>query len=568
MASKLAGYRSALRNADLRKLLVALLVSNTCSWSYTVALAAFAYQETHSAGWVAAASLGRFIPALVFSAYGGVVAERFERVRVMVTSDLVAMCMQAGLVVVAVAHAPVGVAIALAAACATAQTVYPPAVAATVPQIAGERELVAANALQGSIDELVVVLGPALGALLLVAGSAPLAFAVNTVSFGISALMVSRLRVRSTTSDVTEGGAAGPLRQMLAGLEAILHSQVVAVLVLFSVAASFVYGVDTVLFVPISKLQLGTGAQGYGYLLAGCGLGGLLVAAWIDRVAGSPRLGAWIMGGLIVYCLPTSALIFVHSPGVAFVIEIVRGAGTIVVDVLAVTALQRAVSEDMLARVFGVFFALVLAAISLGALVTPPLLGVISLHGALLVFGAGASAVSLLAFPWIRRIDARGLVDRETAASRMSLIEGADIFHAASRMALERLARNAVEEAVPAGAVIVREGDPANAFFLIGEGTVQVSSRGEGAEERPIRTLSRGEYFGEIGLLGRMPRTATVRTTTPCSLLRISGDAFVAALTESPPSGLLLERAMARLTVTHPGRDALLSAGPPPATGK
>src|SRR5262249_60070080 len=89
--------RSALRHRDLRLLFGGLVISASGSWAYNVALLAYVFDRTHSLGWVGAAGLGRFLPALVFSTYGGVIAERYERVRVMVTSDVVCMVFQAGL---------------------------------------------------------------------------------------------------------------------------------------------------------------------------------------------------------------------------------------------------------------------------------------------------------------------------------------------------------------------------------------------------------------------------------------------------------------------------------------
>ena len=77
-------YRSALANRDLRLLLTAMLVSMAGSWAYNVALLAVVYERTGSLAWVGAATLGRFIPQLLFSPYAGVIADRFERVRVMV----------------------------------------------------------------------------------------------------------------------------------------------------------------------------------------------------------------------------------------------------------------------------------------------------------------------------------------------------------------------------------------------------------------------------------------------------------------------------------------------------
>ena len=166
------------------------------------------------------------------------------------------------------------------------------------------------------------------------------------------------MRARSRPVDITEGGTAGPLKQMAAGVAAFVESPTVMLLAGFSIVASFVYGTDTVLFVVISRDQLGTGSTGYGYLLAALGVGGILMAGFMNRIAAARRLGAIIVVGMAVFCLPTALLTIVHAPWIAFLLEVVRGAGTIVVDVLAITALQRLVKPDVVARVFGVFFAL------------------------------------------------------------------------------------------------------------------------------------------------------------------------------------------------------------------
>ena len=191
----------------------AALISLTGSWSYSVALATFAFERTHSLTVVGAASLARFIPALLLSAYGGVIAERFERVRVLITSDLCAFATQGALTVVAATGGPVWLALVLAALTQCVTVVYSPATAALIPQIAGEEDLAAANAFDGLMQNLVVAIGPAVGALLLMLGSPQYAFAVNAASFAFSAALIARLRVRSRATDVTEAGAAGPLRR-------------------------------------------------------------------------------------------------------------------------------------------------------------------------------------------------------------------------------------------------------------------------------------------------------------------------------------------------------------------
>src|SRR5271156_2622308 len=109
------GYRSALRARDLRLLFGALIISATGSWAYCVALLAFVFDRTHSLAWVGAAGLVRYTPMLLLSVYGGVLAERTERVRLMLRADLVCALWQVLLAVVAATDGSVALALALAA---------------------------------------------------------------------------------------------------------------------------------------------------------------------------------------------------------------------------------------------------------------------------------------------------------------------------------------------------------------------------------------------------------------------------------------------------------------------
>ena len=112
--------------------------------------------------------------------------------------------------------------------------------------------------LNGTIDQLVVITGPAIGALLLLVGSASMVFALNAASFVVSALLVSRISVGSYPVDVTDDGSAGRFRQMLVGLHAIVRLPAARTLVAYSVLVSFPYRTDTVLFVGVSTHNLGT----------------------------------------------------------------------------------------------------------------------------------------------------------------------------------------------------------------------------------------------------------------------------------------------------------------------
>lgn len=548
-------YLSAVRGRDLRLLFTALIASASGSWAYNAALLAFTYDRTHSFVWVGAASLGRYLPSLVFSTYGGVIAERYERIRVMISADLLCALWQAGLVFVAAAKGPVALAIGLAALTSTCNVVYNPAVAATIPSLVSEDDLVAANAINSTIENLVVIVGPAIGAALLVVGSAALVFGVNAGSFVASALIVARIRTRSRPVDVTEKGTAGPLEQMLVGMRTIVGMRAARTLVLFCALVSFVYGTDTVLFIGVSAHKLGTGAQGFGYLLAGLGVGGVLMAPAVNRLAGSSRLAPIIIGGVAGYTLPTALLTVIHSVAIAVPLEVVRGASTLVVDVLAITSLQRSVPGEQLARVFGVFFAFVLGAIALGTVITPPIVNSFGLDAGLLIMAFAPFALGLLGYPSLLAID-RESADRAAAlAPKVAILEQLGIFATASRPVLERLAGGATEVSFAPASPILREGDPADALYVLVEGEVDVTARGEGAgPEHHIRTMTGPTYFGEIGVLEQIPRTATVTASTDCRCERIEGEALLDALTTAPPSSSLMENARNRLATTHPSR--------------
>ncbi|MGH7643580.1 MAG: MFS transporter, partial [Candidatus Dormibacteria bacterium] len=129
-------YRAALAHRDLRLLLSGELISATGSWAYNVGLAVYVYQQTHQALVVSAVFLVRFVPSMLLSPYGGIIAERLERVRLLIGCDLLMAALQAGLLVTVLLHGPIPVLLALAALNAITQQPYMPAVAALIPQLA------------------------------------------------------------------------------------------------------------------------------------------------------------------------------------------------------------------------------------------------------------------------------------------------------------------------------------------------------------------------------------------------------------------------------------------------
>ncbi len=123
---------------------------------------------------------------------------------------------------------------------------------------------------------------------------------------------------------------------------------------------------------------------------------------------------------------------------------------------------------------------------------------------------------------------------------KIELLRGVSIFDRASKNELARVAAVAWEEHYPQAVTLVREGQYDDGFFIILQGEVDVRRKG-----RLLRTLGRGEFFGEIALLARGPRTATVTTGTPVEALRLTGTDFKKVLRSSPTLSLKIVEALA-----------------------
>ena len=161
--------------------------------------------------------------------------------------------------------------------------------------------------------------------------------------------------------------------------------------------------------------------------------------------------------------------------------------------------------------------------------------------------GLAIPLLCLAGWPWLRRMDQVNAAELAEMAPRVALLQRAAILVESSRWAVENLARQSTVVDVAPGEAVVRQGAPADAPFLIESGTLNVKSHDEANQDVELASLGPGDFFGEIGLLQGIPRTATVTATTPGRLLRIAGPAFLEAVSSGVSSLSLLEGAQARL---------------------
>ena len=548
---------------QFRGLLVALGISVAGDWLYNVALLVYVYDHTGSAAWVGAATILRLAPYVLFSTAGGALADRVDRRTVMVVSDLLRAALMALLALAAWRSAPALVVVLIAFASTTAGCAYVPAVTAALPAVVPEDQLASANALVKMVEHLAIVLGPAAGALLLVIGPPPLAFLINAGSFAVSAVLVARLSALPAPPEDDSFAGQSTLARMAAGLQTLGRSSVGRALAGCMMVASCIYGAETVLLVLAAQSRLGTGSTGVGYLFAALGLGGVLCAGTAGRLAAGADPTAALLVAVFAMGLPLAALALVTSPVLAFLLLAVQGAGNIAVDVVAITALQRALPRQVLAGVMGVVEALYIGTTLLGAVLAPILVGAAGLRLTLLLTGVVLPVTVLTTLPALRRAGALARRRLAEIGPVADLLGRLAIFTGVPRASLELLAGSAQDVSVPAGTEVIRQGDPATDLYVVRSGTLDVVARGEGmATPARINTLTTGDYFGEIGLLRGIPRTAGVRATQDCSLVRLDGRAFLDVVGgASSMSGALADEMAGRLARTHP---SLLRLQPDP----
>jgi MFS family permease len=535
---------AVLSSPPLRRLQLAWAGSILGDWAYLVALGVYAYDQGGASA-VGLVGLIRLIPGALIAPFSASFVDRFRRVAVMVVADVVRFALMAAAALVIAADGPAPIVYGLVALTSATGTVFRPAQAALLPAlVTSPGELTAANVASSTLESVGTFLGPALGGLLLAVSSPSVVFAANAVTFLWSALLVLGLRDRDPPRERAEpqGGGADPSSGVMAGIKTIVREPNLRTLVGLYGAQTLVAGALNVLVVVTAFELLDLDDAGVGLLYAAVGVGGLIGGFVALILSARGRLARDFALGLALFGLP---LILVGGVPVAFVAVValgVIGIGNSIVDVNALTIMQRVVPDAVLGRALGALQGLLRATLGIGALVAPGLIALVGAEWALVVTGAVLPVLALLTRPRLRAID------REASAPEATeLLRRVPLLAPLPESLLERLAREATPVHVPAGAPIVREGEIGDRFYVIRSGTVSILGR----------TFGPGDGFGEIALLRDVPRTATASAVTDVELVALEREPFVAAVTGHAPSAAAADTVVA-------ARLGALSAGTAP----
>jgi MFS family permease len=530
-------FRAALGAREFRRLLGAYLLSAIGQTFGTVAMSVAVYEQTHAPGWVAAVAGARLAPYVLLPGGAGVIADRTPRRVLLSTSAAIRAVLIAVLGLAVAADASPFAIVVLAFAFTAVGTPCYPALAAAVPTTLRAEDLAAGNALLTSVETLSFVVGPALGGAALVLLSPAAALGVNAAFFLVA--FVLALQLAPVPAAALPAERESLFAGIVAGARTIVSSGEVAAPILLVVIVNAVYGGSMVGLVVVAERLLDTGAGGFGLLNAGLGVGACVGVLGTNRVARAQRPLTLLAATTLLAGIPFALLAVVHQPAAAFALMMPAGAGGVLTEIFAITLVQRAVPTPVLARVFSMLDSLLFGAIFLGSAIAPVLIQAMGLRPSLVLVGA---VVPLTAVFGARRLHAaavRAEHVESSLASRTALLGALPWLRGALVPTLEALAAYATREEVAPGTRIIDQWDEPDDFFVVVDGTVEVRRWAGAAHEReePVTVLGRGAGFGEIGLLQRLPRTASVVARGPVTLLRVDGQLFVAAVNDVSPAG-------------------------------
>jgi MFS family permease len=468
------------------------------------------------------------------------VADRYDRRLILLATDVARGVLMLVLALLVASGAPVVgiIVVAIVAACASA--FFGPAIGAYLPiVVADERDLGPANSLWATLDNLAYFIGPAIAGLLIAAGGLGWAFVLNAVSFGVVALVLMTLppgRAQAPSADDGPGAAARAEADPTAVSRSDLVRRMAGPVIVD--AASNLTGIGlSILLVMLAIDQLQAGPEAVGYLEAATGVGGVvagLIAGWfVARRLDAPLLGSAIVAGAGLFVLSLTT-----SLGVALLVVGIAVGAVIIMDIVVTTVVQRQIPDELRGRAMGLLQMTGVTAALLGSLLAPVLAGWWGLTPVLAAMGGALVLAAFAGVTILRRQSALGAVSALDAqpgvdAARVDLLRRT-ILGGATSARLETAARRMVELPVEAGAVVIRQGDPADRFYIIDEGRFEVTQTAEDGTERSLRELGPADPFGEIGLLMGTARTATVTARSDARLFALERDDFLELVGSGP----------------------------------
>ena len=554
------------RNRSFTLLWVGQVIETIGCSLTSLAAAILVFRVTGSAASVGLMLMATSAPTILVGLLAGVVADRYDRKRIMLISDVLRVFVVL-LIPFMVARGIAWLYVMVALSAVVTQF-FDPAHESVLPEIATDEELTAANSLMAISSFGATAIGFAASGL--IASRMPIewAFYLNAVAYVFSALMILLAPIPKVAATQTDAGLAAVGRNLRAGWRVLLDTPMLRslflVFSLFFVSA----GLSNSLLLPFSLKALGANEFQYGVQEGLTSVGFVLGSLWMARVGARMREGRWIALGLIGMGLAGIGYASMRVVWPAIAIITVSGFINAPVSIARRLITQRNTPRDMRGRVNSAFFVArdMLFLVGMGAAGLADIFSIrlLFIISAVLLLAAGAWALVIPglgqpAAEWKRALEllrkapdvaasrvARpaSLADFDALAARLPALA---TLNAEERRAL--LATAVVSEAT-AGSTITRHGEKADEVYFVLAGKAVAGVAVEGGY-RSLSALAPGDFFGEIAALSGEPRTANVVAEEPTTLLSVPAAILQSWMSNPTLRHLFLSTAAERLSRTH-----------------
>lgn len=521
-----AAFATTWRNRSLRRAQLSFFAAWAAECAFAVALSIVAYRAGGALA-VGIVGLVTVLPSAVLTPLLSPLADRGRRERVLVVVETVRAAAMAGCALLVALSGPVVLVYVIAAVSAVAATLYRPAHSALLPTLCRTgRELASANVVRGLLDSTASLVGPLAAAVLLAVTDVWVVIATAAGCALAAALLAVGLRYELPLAG-TRARRPALWREAVVGLRAVAHDGDLRLILSLVGAQTFTRGALTVFSVVVAIELLRMGESGAGSLMAAFGVGAVLGSLAASILVSTWRLGAWFAIGVGVWGLPIALIGVFPDQAAALCLLAVVGVANALIDAAGFTLVGRLTPDAVMARVFGILESLVAVTIGVGSIAASALIEWFGIRPALIAIGLVCPVLAAAAWWRLRRLDRSvDALDRE-----IGLLQRVPMLDPLPLPAIEQLARGLDAVAVPAGGTVFAQGDIGDRYYVIESGEAEVVGDG-----RVVATLGAGEGFGEIALLRRTRRTATVRARTALRLRALAADRFATAVLGFTPS--------------------------------
>jgi MFS family permease len=338
---------------SFRWLLASALINNAGDGIAVAAGPLLVASQTRDPFLVSLALLSEYLPTILFGVIAGTAADRFDRRRIVAVVNIGRSFVLAALVLT-ITTGTVNIALILTAlfVLATAETFADTASSSLLPGLVERADLGVANArIQGGFLLSNRLLFPPIGAFLFALGAA-WPFVANAAAFGLGAVLITRI-ARSAPARTDNG--SGWLADMIEGIRWLIAHPPMRTLALTIVTFNVTYGAAWSVLVLYAGERLGMDEVGFGLLTSAIALGGVVGMGSYGWLEQHFSLGNIMRVGLVIETFTHLSLALTTSAAVALGTMAVFGAHAFVWGTTSTTVRQRAVPDELLGRVGGVY---------------------------------------------------------------------------------------------------------------------------------------------------------------------------------------------------------------------